>query len=157
MTTTTPGLLDGKAILFKRRQGQEFVEYQTDEQFAPEARRLVTIAVDKVREYRTLFPILASVPMVLQQQRFKIFPRDYHIAVAYGLLGQIREARIFFDRACIKGPSLDWHVAENNYIGQLDAVLDDTVAFRAAVSTFIDAQRQILKLDATRVVELPRV
>jgi hypothetical protein len=149
------GRLRPSTGLLRRQRGVEFFEFHSVDQFAPVARRLATVAADKVREYRASFPTLASVPAVLQNQRDELFPQDYNIAVAYGLLGQPLAARAFFDRARIKNPSLDWHMAENEGIDQLCGVLDDTVAFRCRVSHIIDAQREIFKLDSTRVVDLP--
>ncbi len=110
--------------LFHHRGGEEFVAFQTEEQFAPEAHRLAGAAAERVMMYRALFADLAHIPVLLLDHRkgkTEGGPRDvyhdaYHVAVAYGLLGHAPQARAFFARACIVPATVGWHHQHNDLI-----------------------------------------
>jgi len=139
-----------------RRGAQEFVKYQSEEQFAPEARRLAVLAAHHVVRYRALFPNLARVPSVLLRQR-KGDPHGYayHIAVACGLVGQGDAAREYFDRALIEKPTQVWHQENNDLIGRLRDLLHDRQAYHAEIQRLVTARRLELKLAPNRAAELP--
>lgn len=134
-------------------RNEQFVEFHTPEQFAPEAQRLAVLAASKVQEYRAMFCDLTRLPAVLRGRDKGQYA--YHIAMAHGLLGRSHDARTSFNDALIKEPSYDWHHAHNEQIREVCALLDDPGAFRPRVGEIVLEQRRILKLDLARAVELP--
>lgn len=146
----------GLAVHFGHRVREAgFVPFQSPEQFAPEAQRLATLAARAVTDYRALFSDLAQVPLVLLKRGRGNQQYAYHSAVACGLLGRLRDARLFFDSALIETPFAAWHDAENARIIELSALLEDRVRFYARVKEIVVAQRRDLHLDAARADELP--
>ena len=134
-----------------------FVPFHSPDQFAPEAQRLATLAAHGITDYRALFTDLTQVPVALLKRGRGNQQYAYHIAVACGLLGRLRDARLFFDAALIEKPFAEWHFVENELIRELTALLDDRVGFYTWVKDIVVAQRQTVRLDASRANELPYV
>jgi len=75
-----------------------FVEFESEAQFAPAARRLAGIAARKVIDYRGLFPELATAARYLDQQtRRHGEPNDAFDAGSPGLIGDRRTAERAFN------------------------------------------------------------
>jgi hypothetical protein len=156
----------GGSVLRKRRLlgqggGQEWVPFESVEQFTPEAYRLARRAADKVRDYRAQFPDLTSMVRVLLRH-----PGDQehgpggdhhflHLAIAYGLMGRPDEARRYFDTGIIDTPSTDWQRAQNAFYHRVRERVDDPLAFHAHVQRQVAVRRVALRLDPGRARELP--
>src|SRR5262245_60765935 len=78
-----------------------FVEFESEEQFAPEARRLAELAAREVKRNRELFPNVRTVAEFLEAREDGGNPHtDALLAgVAWGLLGEMDAARETFARS----------------------------------------------------------
>ena len=139
-----PILTDGKPV--------QFVNFETESQFANAARDLVASAAREVLKHREQFRTLGASIKALSKQESLY---RYHLAVAHGLVGKDHEARHFFDAGQVKTRPRDWEVEQNALMDELSSLARDTRAFRARILEIVDQQRRDLKLNPDRVVVLP--
>ena len=124
--------------------GSQYVEYESDEQFAPLAEKLATAAAEKVLHYRQLFPTVAASAAVLSLgERAWI-----HAAIALGLNRDSQEARVMFARHIEQRPGGDSDRARS-----LNGLLDDSESFGNQIREDVIEGRRLLGLDTS--VDLP--
>jgi hypothetical protein len=139
----------------------DFYEYESDEQFAPLARKLAIRAADRVAYYRELFPTVAAAAEALnddarwvglEHRSHNPEPRDQGIAA--GLAGDAETARRRFREriAAYEGDLAadeifgDWEHREAARVRRLDELLDDPERFRAEIDGDVRRTREVLRL-----------
>jgi hypothetical protein len=123
---------------------EEFVQFQSEEQFAPEADRLAAVAATEVGRLRALLPGIQGVTSAIPVDSSD-WPA-YHRAIALGLCGGMLEAsQIFAGIAESAGP-VPWEVERAALCLDLQRLLEKPTGFRAAISELVKQQRQALRL-----------
>jgi hypothetical protein len=99
-------LWDDKHASFHFRVGYRvddapFVEFESEAQFAPEARSMAEVAAREVSRYRELFTDLRSTAVYLDAREDGGNPHEDALdaGIAWGLLGDMKKAARSFDRA----------------------------------------------------------
>lgn len=132
-----------------RVERAEFIEYENEEQFAPEARRLAVLAADEVQRLRARLRDLDSAIAWLREHSAggRGWPA-YHLGIALGLAGRHDEAA-----RCLRQLSQDptapkwWQDAVTRANELADLLERDPRAFHAQMQAAITAFRVALKLD----------
>lgn len=142
----------------------EFVPFESEEQFEREAQTLARAAADRVAKLRVQFTTVDDVASYYAREAGSDHPGfalgtqtvsaqlpssgRYAAAIAFGLIGRQQEARSWFDywKSGIADSTLNW-VREWELEGrELIASLGDESAFRKAVITIISETRAHLNL-----------
>ena len=139
-------------------RGIEYVEYESDAQFEPEAERLATFAAGQVTRYRARFPTAAQAARhygVLG--RGLTFWERYHAGVLRGLLGHRWRAGWHFRRFCAetRGSDLDGEIEAGRRAARLRALTADPPAFRREIRGAIERTRALLRMPAVDGDPLP--
>jgi len=149
---------------------RELVSFQSEEQFAPEARRLAMRAADEVLRLRGLFPDVSSAAAYLAAH-VEDDSEAFDAAVTAGLAGDTESARSYFDlhdslalRYHERDRDEDWygaellaeHEAELARSERLRSLLDDPAAFRDAVYDAIARVRAGVRLPPLAETAKPR-
>jgi hypothetical protein len=128
---------------------EEFVAFEDEQQFAPEALRLASVARERVLKYRNVIRTCEDAATRLAER--SLAPWDYYnSAVAYGCAGETEKARRMLDRLSQHRsgfqPELDW-VSNLLLEGcELAIMLTDLKEFRRRIEEIIQMTRQELKL-----------
>jgi hypothetical protein len=127
-----------------------YVEYESDQQFEPEAHRLAVLAAKKVQHYRARFTTAARAARhygVLFGRNLGIWER-FHAGVLRGLLGHSWRSGWHLGRcsAEARGSDLDWEIARARRAADLRALARDTGAFRRELRATIARSRTLLGL-----------
>ena len=125
-----------------------FVEYQSDEQFAPEAERLAATARDEIVRLRAMLPDLDSAISVLSERSTKHggWP-SYNLGVALGLGGRRSEAALRLRDLVADADDPGWWVDAVARAHELAELLEhDPHAFDTDMQRAIQAYRDALKL-----------
>jgi hypothetical protein len=143
-----------------------FVEFESEEQFAPAARNLAEVAAQKVDDYRALFPDVASAARYLEKEARRRDDPGHALdaGIAWGLAGERRKAERAFDRhdALIAVYLESWQAEdwfredEAHYRKEAEddrarsrrfrALLEDPDEFEREVYRIIQRYRALLKL-----------
>ncbi len=126
-----------------------FIEYATDEQFAPEARRLALLAGDEIQRVRTTLRDLASAVSWLRQNSAdgQGWP-GYNLGIALGLSGRHAEAARCLQRLSQEPDDPEWWQEAVTRAHQLaDLLQRDPNDFSAQIQSAITSFRLALKLD----------
>jgi hypothetical protein len=132
---------------------EEFVEFKSEDQFAPLADRLAKRAAEEVLRYRSMFASVRDVAAVLsaRQPSCGSWP-CFHAGVACGLVGQAGLAKVFLSRVTAGKHAPDWEQALAELAARYVAMLDDITAFRECMTGVVKRTRVLLKLDDTREI-----
>jgi len=141
--------------------GGEFIDYESDEQFAPFARKLAMAAAERAQHYRALFPTIGATAAVLKRyERQQSILESIDTGIALGLVGDAGAARRMFARYIDyheSGEDLEWRteIDEIRYdrARQLSELVSDGAPFRERIRKDIEQARSQLRLD--HAVELP--
>ena len=74
----------------------EYIEYVSDEQFAPLARELALVAAERVRHYRDVLPTVAAAASVLMRAGPDALLDAVNAGIAFGLADDPAAARMMF-------------------------------------------------------------
>jgi hypothetical protein len=131
---------------------REFVEYESDEQFAPLAGKLAEAAAERTLHFRELFPSVQAAAKLLAKSHE--VNDDHHAGIALGLVGDRRSARERFERYLAWDESEEgrrwrgeWDDARADRMRALLQRVDDREAFRAMVAEGIRGVRASARLD----------
>jgi hypothetical protein len=124
------------------------VAYESEIQFAPEARRLALAARDQVVKFRKQFPSITSAARFLSTQASDTEGpwRLFHAGVALGCIGQIAPARTFFLRLMEREPTSSWQQALHEKAREMAELLTDQPAFQTRINIAVRITRERLKL-----------
>ncbi len=124
----------------------QFIEYESDDQLAPLARKLADAAADRVRYFRDVFPSVDAAAKVLA--KCEGVDWDIEAGVAFGLTGDYKSARQRFDHYLEWDESDDgqawrgeWMDARADRVRALSACVDDTAHFKAKIAEDSRARR----------------
>jgi hypothetical protein len=130
----------------------EYVEYESDAQFEPEAQRLATRAAREVTRYRARF---ATATHAARHYGVLLggglgFRERYHAGVLRGLLGHRWRAGWHFRRFCAeaRGGDLDWEIEAARRAARLRALTADPPAFRREIRGAIERTRALMGMPA---------
>jgi hypothetical protein len=141
--------------------GGEFIAYESDEQFAPLARKLAMAAAERAQHYRALFQTIEATAGVLKRYvRQQSILESIDTGIALGLVGDAGAARRMISRYIDyheSGEDLEWQteIDEIRYdrARQLKELVSDAGSFRERIRKDIEQARSKLRLDPD--VELP--
>lgn len=124
------------------------VAYESEEQFAAEARRLAERAAEQVRALRAQFPDVGAAARYLSgQARFRQGWPRYNAGVALGLAGAHEESARVLGRVVKSGHGAGWWgYAQQEATRLRELVATDPAAFEARVRERIAANRAALRL-----------
>jgi len=121
-------------------RGDQYVEYESDEQFAPLALKLAGAAAAEVHHYRQLFPTVAATAAVLG-----LGERAWlDAAIALGLAGDYQAARVMFVRHIER-----WEAGAgaSDRAQSLNDLLGNQQSFRDQIRADVIEGRRRLRLD----------
>lgn len=135
----------------RERDGSRIhLEFESESQFKPEAERLARRAGEEVLLYRARFQSLGDWAEVFAKETMPGGWRSLDAAVAYGLMGDVQAAHRWFDAYCgaLEGDSdaRDWEVTSVERARGLQALVDDSGLFRAAIELDVHRFRTALGL-----------
>jgi hypothetical protein len=132
-----------------RVDGAGFIEYESDEQFAPEARRFSALAADEVRRLRaTLRDLDSAITWLRDHSEGGQGWPDYNLGIALGLAGEHAEAAQCLRRLSHEPGDPDWWQQAVTRARELaDLLENDVSAFRTQMQSAITAFRVALKLE----------
>jgi hypothetical protein len=141
-----------------RVEGAGFIEYENDEQFAPEARRLAVLAADQIQRLRAVLRDLDSAIAWLREHSGggQGWP-GYNLGIALGLSDRHAEATACLRRLS-KAPDDPewWQDAVMRAHDLADLLQHDDAAFRAQIRSAITAFRVALKLEPNVAAAVPQ-
>ena len=127
---------------------ENFVRFEREAQFQPEARRLAMAARRRVLELRQQFPSITAAAEFLKQQsaasrnRWQLFDAG----VALGYTGQIADARACFKKVLENPPQHDWEKDLHAKTQEFTQLLGDPAAFKRRIDQAILNTRRLLHL-----------
>jgi hypothetical protein len=135
-----------------------FIEYQSDEQFAPEARRLAVLAADRIQRLRaTLRDLNGAITWLREHSAGGQGWPGYDLGIALGLSGHHVEAAACLRRLAQESDDPEWWEKAVARAHDLANVLDeDADAFRAQIRSAITAFRVALRLEPDVAAAAPR-
>ena len=141
-----------------RVDGAGFIEYQCDEQFAPEARRLAVLAADQIQRLRaTLYDLDTAITWLREHSAGGQGWPGYDLGIALGLSGRHAEAAACLRRLSHEpGDPAWWQGAVTRAHDLADLLEQDAGAFRAHIRSAICAFRVALKLEPDVAAAVPR-
>jgi hypothetical protein len=138
----------------KPGEGETFIEYESDDQFAPLARKLTMAAAEQVVHYRQLFPTVEAAVATLSGTAPDNLERSLDAGVALGLVGESDAAAAMFDRYIRwfkSGEEAEWRSDDDEPLYERATMLrdlaGDTSAFRDRIRADVQETRTLLKLD----------
>lgn len=138
----------------------EYIEYVSDEQFAPLARELALVAAERVRHYRDVLPTVAAAASVLMRAGPDALLDAVNAGIAFGLTGDPAAARMMFARYVAwfeSDDEMEWRteIDDQRYkrASHLSDLVADRQAFRDLIRMNIRERRERIQLDPE--VELP--
>jgi hypothetical protein len=141
----------GRVRLRNGCHGTEYVEFEDEEQFAPLTRVLVTVALEKIVEYRSLFPTPGAAAEFLASSAATDDVHTLaHAGIAFGWTGDVTRARRQFDRLLksLRHPEPGWETDLRERATELASLVTDPAAFQHRVEQEIANGRAQLKLPA---------
>ena len=141
-----------------RVDGAGFIEYQSDEQFAPEARRLALLAADQIPRLRATLRDLDSAITWLREYSadHQGWP-GYNLCIALGLSGRHTEAAACLRRLPQEPGDPEWWREAVTRAHHLAGLLEhDPGAFHARIGSAITAFRVALKLEPDVAAAVPQ-
>jgi hypothetical protein len=141
--------------------GGEFIQYESDDQFAPLALQFTMAAADRMQRYRDLFPTIEAAAATLRKtERDQSLDESINTGIALGLVGDANAARRMFTR-CIdyfeSGEESEWRTEideiEYERTRLLSELVLDRARFRERIRDDVKQARAALKLDPD--AELP--
>jgi hypothetical protein len=127
---------------------ENFVQFETEAQFADAGEQLARRAVDELRSLDEKLPSPAAVSAALPEALDRNPWVRYHRAVSRGLSGDSAEAASLFKGLASGAVSSEWEQELAIRSGRLLALLSDRRAFASAVAALIDEHRVKLGLPA---------
>jgi hypothetical protein len=143
-----------------RADGSEVggISYDSDEQFAREARRMVEAASAQVELYRSLFVTLQDCAHYYATHPDVTIEQYPDAGIAHGLVGKRTDAVRWFDAYLGYEDDREWAIARRKHVRALKELLQrDLNAFRAEVWSLIDQKRERFKLPQLSAAERPRL
>jgi hypothetical protein len=141
-----------------RVDGEGFIEYESDEQFAPEARRLAVRAADEIERLRaTLCDLDGAITWLREHSAGGQGWPGYNLGIALGLSGHDAEA-VACLRRLSRGPDDPewWQEAVMRAHGLADLLEQDAATFRAQMRSAITAFRVALNLEPDVAAAVPQ-
>jgi hypothetical protein len=135
----------------------QFVEFESEQQFAPEARRLAIRARSKVQKNRSVFRTIDDCAQYFAKMRNVMASDRFHGGIAFGLTGRVGEAEEWFDVYLALDDDRDWVMEQKQRIQELKGLVRRSDAFRSRVVDIIRRTRANLGLASTRVIEFDEV
>lgn len=134
----------------------EFVEYETDEQFAPLATILVTAAAKRVQHFRGHLPSIGAAASGLDKLRHP--GRGLDAGIALALAGEAKAARerlagylAWHQSEADPEQSIDWQETEAERARSLLDLVDDLASFREQLRNDVNDVRTAIGLSAAGV------
>lgn len=132
-----------------------FVEFESEQQFEPEARRLCEVALSHVKALRSqITPLEACARYLRHETDNAEHPgwMTFHTAVAEGLTGNTERAVAYFEQHVEtlrrREPRPEWSIeAERSSAELMELLKRDPEAFRERIAADIVAYRKALKLE----------
>lgn len=127
---------------------EPFLEAQSEEQFAADARRLAERAAEEIIRLRATLPNVAEAASALERQARQLGGwHNWHAAVALGLSGQLAQAASHLDRVIRSEDDREWWIPVRQAAGRLrKAIEKDPADFRRSVLGYIAESRRSLRL-----------
>lgn len=133
------------------------VEFRSEAQFAPQARRLADRAAQEITRFRAMLPTITEAAVLLARRadgaEVARYDLNYdgwhwwHAAVALGLAGRSDAAAVLFERVARSDDALDWWQPVKHEAQRLHELVQvDPTAFRAVIDGYIRDYRAGLKL-----------
>ncbi|HEX4519646.1 MAG TPA: hypothetical protein VH063_08720 [Gaiellaceae bacterium] len=122
------------------------VAYESDSQFAAEARRLAARAAEEVVSYRARFEGVEEWASELSATADDIFWQQFDAGIACALAGRPREAHHWLRLVRESGDDRDWVIAACDRARELDQLVDPGDAFVDAISESVARFRSSLRL-----------
>ena len=114
------------------------ISYESDKQFAREARRMVDAAVAQVELYRSLFVTIQDCADYYASHGGGDVEHYPDAGIAHGLIGRTAEAVRWFDSYLGFDDEREWAVARRENVRALKQLLErDVEAFRAQIWSLI--------------------
>lgn len=128
----------------------DFVEFESSSQFAPQAKQLAVLALERIQELRSDLSSVQAASDTLRTAD-EVARRDFHSGVALGLVGDSDLARetLLRQQASLAGPrsnTPDWVTKERDDASRLADLVDDQLGFIAATAQRVEESRQQLGL-----------
>jgi hypothetical protein len=144
--------------------GGGFIAYESDEQFAPLARKFAVAAAERMLRQRELVPTVDAAATVLKKSQGDDDPpnllESIDSGIALGLIGDAAASRKMFARYVDfheSGEDLEWRTEIDDLRYRRALALSELVVdrerFRERIREDVDQARAMLKLEAD--VELP--
>lgn len=129
-------------------RAEQFVEYESEAQFLPEARRLALSARERVLEFRERFPSIAAATqfLLVRAQTSRDPWQPFYASVAAGCVGRVDEARACFAKLMKNTPEYDWQKALHAKAHDFIEILNDPLAFKRRIEEAVRNTRKLLKL-----------
>ena len=127
---------------------EQFVQYKSEAQFLPEARRLALSARERVLEFRDRFSSIAAATEFLTTRAQS--SRDpwqlFHAGVAAGYTDKVDEARACFAKLMEKTPVYDWEKTLHAKTHDFMELLNNPLAFKTRIEEAVRSTRKLLKV-----------
>jgi hypothetical protein len=135
-----------------------FIEYESDQQFAPEARRLAVLAAEQIEHLRgTLCDLDSAIAWLREHSTDGQGWPGYDLGIALGLSGHHAEAATCLRRLSQEPDDPDWWREAVTRAHDLAELLEqDAGAFRAQIRAAITAFRVALKLEPGMTAGVPQ-
>jgi hypothetical protein len=123
---------------------ERFMQFKSEEQFAPHADRLATTAVTEAHRLRALLPDVhgATTSIPADSEGWSC----YHRAIALGLIGNAQEASAGFGRLTNPSTQIPWQVELATRCIDFQRLLTNPNEFQASIAGLIAQHRQVLRL-----------
>ncbi|MBN2258141.1 MAG: hypothetical protein JW704_10005 [Anaerolineaceae bacterium] len=123
-----------------------FTEFQTEEQFVIEIKRVVRRAAKEIQNNRRTYSSIEAAARLLGRKWNKDSWGRYHAAVAAGLCGKHNQATRFFNELIQEPSHTEWHKLLKQRAVQLMGSLDDMDELRHRINGLVIQTRNQLGL-----------
>jgi len=122
---------------------EDFISFESREQFEPEADRLAARATEEALKLERIFGSVTEIAQVLTDlvMAGRTGSSVYHAAVAAGLAGEVSKSHALFERV-----QTEFDNPVRSVASELDRILEQPDAYQAAVELRIAEQRSHNKL-----------
>ena len=139
-------------VQFSAEKSKSFVTFESEEQFGVAALGIARAAAEERVKLREIFGTLESSIRTWRRAKNQ---HAYHLGVACGLAKHPREARAYFSASRPNNPEHEWQRAQDELVRELTELVETPHAFRGRVAEIVQRQRELLKLEPARAIELP--